>query len=337
MPRWLLMGMAFGACQAANPAYHDPTEGPELRLSADAATTEIPDPLLDASIPALDALSTSTDVNPVSLRDAPPARLDIAPVDAQQVMALIETATIDSAAIDSAVIDSAVIDSAPPDGPTTAVDSSRLPTAAASLLVWMTMDEGSGIVAADNILPASNGRLMNGTLWVPGRLPGSNCLQFDGRDDFVELDWKERLILTDSKTVSVWVQPAGPPNNPIQNIFSLTNTRARAGFQIGFIGTTLDMWHWDGNSITSTAAPFVGWHHVAVTQQGALFILYLDGRPADSGSYTFSNDPIVHAVLGAYIAVTGEPAELFRGRLDDFRIYGRALTAAEVAQIATGD
>jgi len=86
--------------------------------------------------------------------------------------------------------------------------------------------------------------------------------------------------------------------------------------------------------IDGTAAlPIGGWHHVAVTLNGSTGTLYVDGvqvgqntamtlKPSSLGSTTLNrigrsqyNDPYL------------------MGRIDEFRIYGRALSAAEVASL----
>jgi hypothetical protein len=84
------------------------------------------------------------------------------------------------------------------------------------------------------------------------------------------------------------------------------------------------------------ALPTGGWHHVAVTLNGATGTLYVDGaqvgqntamtlKPSDMGSTTqnwigrsqFSADPYLN------------------GRVDDFRIYNKALSASEVAALVS--
>ena len=87
----------------------------------------------------------------------------------------------------------------------------------------------------------------------------------------------------------------------------------------------------DGTSAVATG----GWHHVAVTLNGATGTLFVDGvqvgqntamtlKPSDMGSTTqnwigrsqFSSDPYLN------------------GKVDDFRIYNRALTVSEIAALA---
>lgn len=73
-----------------------------------------------------------------------------------------------------------------------------------------------------------------------------------------------------------------------------------------------------------------GWHHlVAVRAEGELR-LYLDGalvgQSPDRAQYKLDNDQPLLIGFGSH--------DYFRGTMRDVRLYGRALTAAEIEQLA---
>ncbi len=82
---------------------------------------------------------------------------------------------------------------------------------------------------------------------------------------------------------------------------------------------------------TSTPSIRGGWHHVALTFDGMTRTLHVDGEVyADSAG---SLDASLPVGIGADLD-SGALAHPFTGGLDDLRIYGRALTATELALLA---
>jgi uncharacterized protein len=91
--------------------------------------------------------------------------------------------------------------------------------------------------------------------------------------------------------------------------------------------------------INAAALPTGVWKHVAVTHDGdSLGILYVDGQevgrhsamkvvPQWFGSHVRNN----------YVGRSQYSDPYLKGAVDDFRVYGRTLSAAEVAQLAQGN
>lgn len=81
------------------------------------------------------------------------------------------------------------------------------------------------------------------------------------------------------------------------------------------------------------AMPTNSWHHVAVTVDGSVGILYLDGAPvATNGSLTirpWQTLPQINNLGKSKFAA--DP--FFAGEMSSFRVYGRALSAAEISSI----
>ena len=79
------------------------------------------------------------------------------------------------------------------------------------------------------------------------------------------------------------------------------------------------------------------WHHVATTYDGARLRVFIDGKAAGSKAITgrtcVSGQPL--AVGAKNAPAKGLLEAFFDGRMDDVRIYNRALSATEIGQLAT--
>ena len=85
----------------------------------------------------------------------------------------------------------------------------------------------------------------------------------------------------------------------------------------------------------SAPLPTGRWVHVAVTLSGALGTLYVDGAVAGSNAQMTLAPFDLGETTQNFLGRSQYPADPYlRGRLDDFRIYHGALTAAEIASLA---
>lgn len=70
------------------------------------------------------------------------------------------------------------------------------------------------------------------------------------------------------------------------------------------------------------------WHHVAGTYDGSALKLYIDGQPAGSAVY---NGSVAESPYPLKIGASGyDDSRLFDGRIDNVRIWNRALSADEI-------
>jgi Concanavalin A-like lectin/glucanases superfamily len=111
-----------------------------------------------------------------------------------------------------------------------------------------------------------------------------------------------------------------------------TNGLIRAG---GFFGACNQTANWKFLDST-VAVPTNTWSHVAATYNGAKLTLYVNGAAAGSlnvSGTTCSNDEPL--AVGAKNAPSKGILEAFwDGQLDDVRIYNKALTATQIANLA---
>ena len=190
------------------------------------------------------------------------------------------------------------------------------PTPSPPVGAW-GFDEGSGTSARDSSGHGDAGKL-TGALRVKGRF--GNALDFDGSDDWVTL---RPPRLTRALTVEAWVYPTRRGGS-----LALAETKRGAawslyGDQAG-VGAHL---------VSGKPPPLRRWTHLALTYDGTTVRRYvngvLTGARRQSGAIARSTYPLR---LGGNAVWP----EWFRGRLDELRIYDRALTSGELgADMAT--
>lgn len=147
----------------------------------------------------------------------------------------------------------------------------------------------------------------------------------------------------DRYTLSAWVRYTGVENDKTSGRWEVlekagaywlnvrTNGLVRAG---GFYGgcATANWKYFD----SSRALPVDRWKHVAATYDGTWLRIYVDGRGAGStrmsGRTCVSRQPL--AVGAKNNPAKGLLEAFWDGRLDEVRIYDRALTATEIRQLA---
>jgi hypothetical protein len=188
-------------------------------------------------------------------------------------------------------------------------------------------DETSGTVAND-----ASGRGNTGTLSGPVRTTAGrygSALTYDGVNDWVTVAHSQSLNLTSGVTMEAWVYPATVSGYRTAIIKEQTN------------GLTYALYPGNGNArpsahiFTTTelqqqgpaSLPVNAWSHVAATWDGTTLRLYVNGTQTASralaGTMATSTRPLRFGGNAVW-------PEWFRGRLDEIRIYDRALTAAQV-------
>ncbi|MGL4651225.1 MAG: LamG domain-containing protein, partial [Caldilineaceae bacterium] len=216
------------------------------------------------------------------------------------------------------------------------------------LVAHFTFDEGSGAVTRDWPNPALEATLAgNATMAGAGPLlqvPNASALTLDGSGDFAGIADNAAAAplnaLTNTLTLAAWVLRTstgtvdslytnGTLNPNAWHVDVLTDNR------IAFrIGTTNPALVWP-SSLASSAilAQTNVWHHVALTLAGDELRIYLDGA-LDSVTSAVSIRP---PQSGPKFVGTQNGAQAFwPGRIDDLRLYNRALSASEIQRLAQG-
>jgi hypothetical protein len=199
--------------------------------------------------------------------------------------------------------------------------------------------------ATDSSPAARTGVYTNGatTSGTKPTLQFSNLtsMSFDGVDDFVNettFPWATGGPVT----VAYWnFVPTGSVQN--SSAFTVGNMDNANRFHVhGPWGDSNFYWDYgdlnsNGRISTSYAAHVNLWTHVALVSQGkggVFKAIYFNGTVAASA--TSSNGPIV-ALTGLQIGGWSGVSLRHKGLIDDFRIYNRVLTAAQIQLLAQGN
>jgi lysophospholipase L1-like esterase/fibronectin type 3 domain-containing protein len=216
----------------------------------------------------------------------------------------------------------------------------RATPATRALAAHWKFDEGSGTTTADSSGSGWNGVLVNGALWTTNGAFG-NAVDLDGSNDYVSTPPGLVSSLTDF-TVSAWFSLDSAPTwsrifdfgSGINTYMFLTpySSTGTARFAIT-TGTGAGE-----QQINGTAPlPIGGWHHVAVTLAGGVGVLYVDGVEVARNSAMTLTPASLGNTTQNWIGRSQWNDPYLNGRVDEFRIYNTALTAAEIASLADLD
>jgi len=201
-----------------------------------------------------------------------------------------------------------------------------------SLLHRYSFGESGGLQVADSI----GGPAWTGTLPVGGTVSGGQLTLASASSQYASLPAGIVSALTNF-TIEAWVKLNSTANwarifdfgNNTTTYMFLTpqngsTTRLRFGITTNSSGGE--------QQITGTAALTTGvWHHVAVTRYGLTGILYQNGVAVGTNTSLTINPSNLGSTADNYLGKSQWPDPYFNGSLDEFRIHGVALSAAEIA------
>jgi hypothetical protein len=216
------------------------------------------------------------------------------------------------------------------------------------LVAHWRLDEGSGSGAYDSA--GDNDGVVSGAQWTTGQIEGA--LSFDGINDYVALPDNNPIWLPQNNfTLSAWVYfdraPAasggetflglnyaasGNPSNELGYVVSRLAGSGRVAFGMHTLTTT------DENLYSNAMLSGGRWYHVVAIRNGTTQAIYLNGELDNSRAC--SPDPI--DFVGGYdddkvsigrVTSAGVGQYYVDGRIDDVRIYNRALLAEEIREL----
>jgi prepilin-type processing-associated H-X9-DG protein len=212
-----------------------------------------------------------------------------------------------------------------------------------ALLGWWTLDEGEGTTAVDWSGHGGHGSFVGDPQWTYG-YQGS-ALEFDGAGEYVNCGDDTGADATGDFTLAAWVQMA--PGNSDQYMGIGGRLMVSGGIYTGFalVRHTTNVFRlWVGDNTDDLAKSGVSsdamytdteWHHVAGVHEGRANFLYVDGVK-QAGSTMIDFVPSVQFFhIAKQYANTDE--RYFKGKIDDVRLYNKALTEAEIAEVMHGD
>lgn len=209
-------------------------------------------------------------------------------------------------------------------------------TGATLPIVQLQFDEASGTTAADATGSGWNGTLVGGSSWAAGK--SGNAVDLDGTNNYVTLP-AGVVSSADNATIAAWVYLDAVSNwmrifdfgSGTSTYMFLTPKNAANGkirFTIKNNGSNEQII--DGTSGLAAG----GWHHVAVTLNGATGTLYVDGVNVGSNNAMTFKPSHMGSTTQNWIGRSQYNDPYLNGRVDDFRIYNKVLTAGEIAALA---
>ena len=216
---------------------------------------------------------------------------------------------------------------------------------------WL-MTEGSGAAIADTSGNGNNGTIY-GAAWGNGQngvVNGSGltagkfgqAYSFDGASNYIQI--ASSLYLGNAATISAWVKNdvwgAGNTDTVIDLYDSANSTVLRDIFTIKYWSSnqqlnammydSANVWYNAGANVTYSTSQ---WYHVAITRNAASLKIYINGTESGSNNNVGSNN--FHTFDSIRIG-NSSVGETWAGKIDEVRIYNRALNAAEIRALMLG-
>jgi glucose/arabinose dehydrogenase len=192
-------------------------------------------------------------------------------------------------------------------------------------------DEAAGTTTADASGNGNAGTLNGAARTTSGRF--GSALDFNGTSNWVTVNDSASLRPATGLTIEGWVYPtATGSGGNVWRTLALKETAnnlawalyayGSAGFPSGHVFTSGESW-----ARGTAALPLTTWSHLATTWDGSTVRMYVNGTQVGTttrtGTLVTSTQPLRFGGNSVW-------PEWFRGRLDEIRIYNRALTAAQV-------
>jgi hypothetical protein len=216
---------------------------------------------------------------------------------------------------------------------TTYTATYRVQSSSSGLVAAYNFNEQSGATVIDKSGSNNPGAIVGAARTQQGKYGAA--LSFDGLNDSVSIGDTPSLDLTTGMTLEAWVYPISfsrqrgiivKERSGRSGVYAL-NIRRESTVAKSAGKVTLK----DGSAthlMSATPLPVNTWSHVAVTYNGKVLRLYLNGRETSS-----------RLVAGVLLTSTGSlrlggnsaySGSFFHGRIDEVRIYNRALTTQEI-------
>jgi chitodextrinase len=223
-------------------------------------------------------------------------------------------------------------------GPYSNVASATTPSGSggAGLVAGYALNEGAGTSTADISNNHITGTLIGGAGWGVGEY--GNAVALSGSGQYIDLGNPTALQLTGSTTVSAWINAAAFPSDDA----AVVSKRGSNGYQFD---TTVDtgtrtvsfkLTSSSGNDMSqygATALQTGRWYFVTGVYDAAARTInvYLDAQLDNGGGVGTVTATQQNSTQNVSIGRrTGSAGFEFNGRIDEVRIYNRALSQSEI-------
>lgn len=210
-------------------------------------------------------------------------------------------------------------------------------------VVWSSASAGT---VYDRV-GGSNGTLTNmnqSTAPVQGKI--GQALSFNGTNQYIDLGTPSALDVTGNITLSAWI-----------NLSSLSQSEGFLGYVVGngyqsaanegyvlryqvtgglkqiFVGSYIFSGNQDNSTSWTLDYSVNTWHHIVGLYDGTHWVLYSDGvQVSSTADAQGAQSTTAKAGIGAG-EINGVFERFFPGKIDDVRIYNRALSDSEIKQL----
>ncbi len=197
------------------------------------------------------------------------------------------------------------------------------------LVGYWPFDEGEGKTPIDVTGNGHDGKFAGAPKWVEGKF--GTALEFDGVDDHVKVADNDGLDLTAEVTLMAWFSPNEAltsrrmmvKNNSIFVIFDFGNSNS-----VDFLVKPDNLF-----AQSKTTDWKIGqWYHFAGTFDGKTLRVYINGNLEGEAA---NNKPITPSDLELWIGGddNGRATDWFPGKIDEVRLYDKALSEADVRKV----
>jgi hypothetical protein len=213
------------------------------------------------------------------------------------------------------------------------------------LVARYMFDEGSGTVVTNSVV-GNSGILIGGPIWSTAeKVIGASALNLDGINDTVTIDSIASSINKNEGTFSAWVYArsytGGSPFQADGIIEVGSSASSNDGISLSPSSAANVSMNYRTGGVTTRAtitnAPIRKWYHVAGTWNSSTLSIYLNGALYNSvANGTLTSATLNQARIGSDSLGTANQ-DYFDGYIDDVRIYSRALSASEIADLYNSD
>lgn len=196
-----------------------------------------------------------------------------------------------------------------------------IPSPVAGLVAAYGFDEGEGPRVSDASGNGNAGYIAN-AVWSEGRF--GSALQFSGKG-WVTIRAAQSLDATGEMTLQAWVYP-GQRETAWRDVISRETSGGEAAFSLPAASATAPAA--EGWVVKEKVRLAPGrWSHLATTYDGRVQRLYVNGQLVASRPL-----PRSKLVESGALHIGGSPiwGDRFKGKIDEVRVYNRALTAEEI-------
>lgn len=182
----------------------------------------------------------------------------------------------------------------------------------------------SGRLVKDTSGSGNDGWILGTPLVVKGKY--RNGLLFRGDEDRMMI---EDLGAAAPATVMFWFNTRELVNDRVV-LTQASGAETQAG-ALCFSGISLQVWtgvEW--RTVIDKGLRFDAWQHIAVAFDGGEASGYLNGGKQEKVEVGFDFSGVSASIAGRFLSTHGNP---YIGRLDDFRIYDKALKSGEIFDI----